>query len=228
MKPLVLVGLALVSGCALAADYDEAQDADPADDEKADTVRQTCATVACGNPDANVILFPGNPACGPAGCERGLASDDIFIPPRNGRPWGDTYEQGTMPARVLAGYSSGRIALLRRLAFVDDGEHAVLLDPSWNDGERDFLGQGPVRGEQLVRTWLRNDPTRTFTLIYSKRSVGWSAYAGLQSDSEVGARVRVCVVSEPHLLVPRVTDLATALVDPFAWDNGTCRLGAGG
>jgi hypothetical protein len=102
-----------------------------------------------------------------------------------------------------------------------------MIDPSWNDGERDFLGQGPMRGEELVRTWLRNDPARTFTLIYSKRSTGWSAYAALQA-TDVGDRVRVCAVSEPHLLIPKIRDLRTALVEPFAWDNGACRLGAGG
>ena len=226
VKQLALACLAL-TGCALAADYDEAQDADASDDAKADLAGQTCETVNCGNLIADVILFPGNPACGPAGCERGLAGDDVFIPPRNGRPWGDTYEQGVMPARVLAGYSSGRIALLRRMAFADDGEHAVMLDPSWEDGARDFLGQGPMRGDELVKSWLRNDPSRTFTLIYSKRSTGWASYAALQ-HSEVGTRVRVCVVNEPHLLIPSVRDLRTALIDPPAWDNGTCRLGAGG
>jgi hypothetical protein len=226
VKTFALAALAL-SGCALAYDYDEAQDADPADEEKADVARQTCETVRCGNPRADVILFPGNPACGPAGCERGLAGEDIYIPPRNGRPWGDTYEEGALPARVIAGYSSGRIALLRRLALFGDGQHAVMIDPSWYDGARDFLGQGPIYGDTLVHTWLSNDPSRTFTLIYSKRSAGWKSYADLQR-TDVGARVRVCVVTEPHLLVPTVKDLATALVDPLAWDNGTCTLGAGG
>lgn len=217
----------MVSACAMASDDDEAQDADPADDAKADTANQRCDKIRCGNPDADAILFPGNPACVGGGCERLLAGDDLYVPPRNGRPWGDTFEAGAMPARVIAGYSSGRIALLRRMAYVDDGQHAVMLDPSWEDGARDFLGQGPMRGDQLVRTWLHNDPSRTFTLIYSKRSIGWSSYAALQ-QTEVGSQVRVCVVSEPHLLVPTVRDLRTALVDPPAWDNGTCRLGAGG
>ena len=61
-------------------------------------------------------------------------------------------------------------------------------------------------------------------LIYSRRSTGWSGYAGLQG-TEVGARVKVCVVEQPHLLVPRVANLRDALVDPDGWDNGTCRWG---
>ena len=220
----MLVALVL-SGCAVAQDNDEAQDADPADDAKGDAASQSCGKVACGNPEADAVLFPGNPACAGHGCERHLASDELYIPPRNGRPWGDTYEAGVMPARVISGYSSGRIALLRRMAFVDDGVDAVMVDPSWDDGARDFLGQGPMRGEQLVRTWLRNDETRTFTLIRSRRSVGWASYADLQDDAEVGDRVRVCVVSEAHLLVPTVRDLAVALTEPLAWDNGTCTWG---
>lgn len=214
-----------IAGCATAEDFDDAQDADPADHEKADLATQTCETVRCGNPDADAILFPGNPGCaGGKGCERGLASDELYIPPRSGRPWADTYELGAWPARTLAGFSSGRIALLRRLAFVDDGEHAVMLDPSWADGARDFLGEGPVRGETIVADWLRRDESRLFTLIYSKRSIGWANYAELQK-TDVGDRVRVCVVSEPHMLVPTVRDMRTALVDPLAWDNGTCRWG---
>lgn len=220
----VLVCLAL-AGCAAGADLDldEPQDAEPGDDSKSDAPRQTCKTVRCGNPEADVILFPGNLGC-TTGCERNLASNDVYVPPTNSRPWGDTFEEGTWPARVLAGYSSGRIALLRRLAFFDDGEHAIMLDPSWEDGARDFLGDGPVRGATIVADWLRSDESRLFTLIYSKRSVGWSSYVALQT-TDVGDRVRVCAVTEAHMLVPKVRDLQIALADPLAWDNGTCKWG---
>jgi hypothetical protein len=220
--------LALVASCSEVpgADLDEPQDADPADtvDGKADAPAASCATVRCGNPEALNILFPGNPACSGRGCERGLASDELYIPPRNGRPWGDTYELGTMSPDTLSGYSSGRIALLRRLALIGDGVHAVMLDPSWPDGLRDFAGRGPQRGEDIIHSWLRDDPARTFTLIYSRRSVGWSGYAALQR-TEVGDRVKVCAVEQPHLLVPTVAGLRDALVDPVSWDNGTCRWG---
>jgi hypothetical protein len=212
----------MVAGCAEApgVDLDEPQDAEPSG--KADGSMQSCGRVRCGNPEAVNLLFPGNPACGGGGCERGLAGDDLYIPPRNGQPWGDTYLLGTEAPETLAGYSSGRIALLRRLALVGDGEHAVLLDPSWPDGLRDFLGRGPERGEDIVAAWLEADPARTFLLIYSRRSTGWSGYAALQSTA-VGARVRVCAVDPPHLRVPTVARLHDALVDPVTWDNGTCR-----
>jgi hypothetical protein len=222
----IAVTVAALSGCAEAPgdDLDQPQDAGPSAG-KADAAGASCASVRCGDPDALNILFPGNPACSGRGCERALADDELFIPPRNGQPWGDTYEQGTMSPSTLSGYSSGRIALLRRLALVGDGAHAVMLDPSWPDGLRDFAGRGPERGEDIVKAWLAGDPARTFLLIYSRRSTGWSGYAALQT-SELGARVKVCAVDQPHLLVPTVPRVHDALVDPDSWDNGTCRWGS--
>lgn len=216
--------LLMVAACTSSAiDLDEPQDAVP--DGKADAPTQSCTKVKCGNPDADAILFPGNLGC-TTGCERGLAADDLYIPPTNGQPWGDTYDLGAWPARVLSGYSSGRIALLRRLALDGDGEHAVMLDPSWNDGARDFLGDGPRHGEDIVETWLEEDESRTFTLIYSTRSVGWANYAALQKRA-VGNRVKVCKVTLPHMLVPTAPKIHDALVDPVEWDNGTCSWGNG-
>jgi hypothetical protein len=224
---IVVVAVAGLAGCAEAesieGDLDQSQDADP-EAGKLGAPGGSCATLRCGNPAAANILFPGNPACSGGGCERALASADLYIPPRNGLPWQDTYELGTAAPDTLSGYSSGRIALLRRLALIGDGAHAVLLDPSWPDGLRDFAGRGPERGEDIVRAWLEADPARTFLLIYSTRSVGWSGYAALAS-STVGARVKVCAVDPPHLRVPAVPHVHDALVDPEAWDNGRCHRG---
>jgi len=221
----VLVAFAVI-GCAGAPgdELDEPQDAVEGDDGTGKEDDAPCGLAQCGDPDASNILFPGNPACGGRGCERGLASAELYIPPRNGRPWGDTYLMGSATPTTLSGFSSGRIALLRRLALVGDGQHAVLLDPSWPDGERDFAGRGPERGEDIVRDWLQGDPSRTFVLVYSTRSIGWSNYATLQT-SEVGAQVKVCSVARSHLLVPTEPNLHEALVDPIAWDNGSCTWG---
>jgi len=217
------VAAAALVGCAgAAAALDEPQDADP---EAGQLVRpQSCATVRCGDPDAPNVLFPGNPACDGAGCERGLASEVLYIPPRNGRPWDDTYALGTREPFTLSGYSSGRIALLRRLALIGDGAHAVLLDPSYPDGLRDFTGRGPQRGKDIVKAWLVADPARTFLLVYSTRSTGWAEYAALRT-TEVAAQVKVCAVDAPHLQVPAVPHVHDALVDPDGWDNGRCRWG---
>jgi hypothetical protein len=212
----------MMTGCAADGDaaLDEPQDA--TDDGKADagdTV--SCARVACGDPDAPNVLFPGNLACG-GPCERMLAGEALYIPPRNGAPWGETFRLGTAAPQTLAGYSSGRIALLRRLALVGDGEHAVLVDPSWPDGARDFAGRGPEHGEAIVRAWLRADPWRMFTLVYSTRSVGWDGYAALVDDPEVGWQVQTCAVAAPHLRVPQTPQLAELLAFPWALPDGMC------
>ena len=54
-------------------------------------------------------------------------------------------------------------------------------------------------------------------------AVGDSVNAGIFA---VGDRVKVCSVAEPHLLVPTARGVHDALVDPVAWDNGTCTWGA--
>ena len=179
-----------------------------------------CST--CGDAEAPNILFPGNPACG-GPCERKyLAGDDLYVPPANGKPWGETYLLGTMEPDVITGYSSGRIALLRRLALVGDGAHAVMLDPSWEDGKRDFAGRGPEYGDQIVKDWLVADPSRTFLLIYSTTSTGWARYKALADDPDVAAQVSTCLVARPHLALPQTPHLHDALVDPVDWDRAPC------
>lgn len=221
-----LLAIVLLVGCAAPGDLDdEPQDAPESaiGDGKADGA--SCSQAACGDPAAPNILFPGNPACAGRGCERALAGDAVYIPPRNGAPWGDTYLLGTEAPATLAGYSSGRIALLRRLGLVGDGTAAVMLDPSWEDSARDFLGSGPVRGADIVHDWLAADPARVFVLLYSTRSVGWASYAALATADDVGDRVKVCATSEPHLRIPAIRGLDALLIDPIAWDNGRCRWG---
>jgi hypothetical protein len=94
-------------GCAAPieeSDLSEPQDAlEEDDDGKHDTA---CGFAKCGDPLAPNILFPGNPACASGGCERNLASASLYIPPRNGQPWGQTYRLGTEQPVTLAGYSS--------------------------------------------------------------------------------------------------------------------------
>jgi hypothetical protein len=205
----------LLIGCAEPiSDLDEPQDATEGIG-KADDV--ACSRARCGDPGAANILFPGNPACSGHGCERGLAGADLYVPPTNGKPWGDTYLLGTAEPITLSGYSSGRIALLRRIALIGDGQHVVLLDPSWPDGARDFAGRGPERGEDIVRDWLLADPARTFVLVHSTTSIGWSNYAGLRDDAEIGSQVTICRLTRPHLTIPSEPGLRDALTDPGAW-----------
>ncbi|MEO8701767.1 MAG: hypothetical protein ABI867_17100 [Kofleriaceae bacterium] len=211
----VFVAIVFLIGCAdPSSELDDPQDAVDGTG-KADDLG--CSRTSCGDPDARNILFPGNPACSGHGCERGLVGDDLYIPPTNGKPWGETYLLGTAEPLTLSGYSSGRIALLRRLALIGDGTNVVMLDPSWPDGARDFADRGPERGEDIVRDWLYADPARTFTLVYSTRSVGWSNYVTLRDDADIGSQVTICALTKPHLLIPTEPGLHAALVDPVAW-----------
>jgi hypothetical protein len=210
MRRLLVGGIALVlAACASA----------PESGDSADTSE---AATAPANASASHILFPGDPACG-GPCEAFLANNDLFIPPTNGNPWGNTYALGSTTADSAAGYSSGRIALLRRLALAPTAQRVgVLLDPSWADGTRAFTTT-PSTGPDLVTAWLDGDPDRKFVLIYSTLSTGWKEYAALQSGPN-GARVRVCHVSVQHLDVPRTVG-RDALTAPETWDNGTCSWG---
>ncbi len=230
VSPFSLLFCLLVTRCAGGlADSDGAADLEAAGSSEAEHVGDgradlsSCGAASCGDVNARNILFPGDKACG-GRCETPLVGADLYIPPTNGSPWGRTYKMGTTHPNTLAGYSSGRIALLRRLALVGDGQHAVLLDPSWNDGARAFTPDGPRRGEDIVREWLEQDDTRTFTLIYSIHSTGWSNYKAMQ-NSPVGDRVKVCFVAEVHAAVPAIRGIRNALIDPVSWDNGTCKWG---
>lgn len=212
MRRALLVGSAVL---ALTACSSPSSDESSTDEAAATTLQ---------NSDAPHILFPGDPACG-GPCEASLANDQLFIPATNGQPWGNTYALGNTDADSAAGYSSGRIALLRRLALAPTSQRVgVLLDPSWADGTRTFTTT-PTTGPALVTTWLEGDPNRRFVLIYSTLSTGWKEYAALQQGPD-GDRVRVCHVSVQHLDVPR-TVTRDALISPETWDNGTCSWGAG-
>lgn len=167
------------------------------------------------------ILYPGDAACG-GGCERGMTHPEIEIPQRNGLPWGDTYMIGANNQQHLAGYSSGRIALLRRLGLRKNGKWAIMIDPSWEDNARDFLSNGQLlTGDQIVKTWLQGDNSRRFLLLYSTSSAGWQRYQSLRTDPSVGNRVKVCSVPYPHLEIPRKVG-PTLILDPAGFKMGTC------
>lgn len=211
MRRLLALGLvaAVASGCAA-----------PLEDDAA-----TGVSSALGDAEADAILFPGDRACG-GGCESTLASGALFIPDRGGRPWGDTYALGNPQARVVAGYSSGRIALLRRLALQPSGAAwAVMVDPSWNDGVRNFAGT-PTTGSAIVARWLRGDATRRFMIVFSTSSAGHAEYEALADEPDIGARVKVCSVTVAHFAVPETIG-ASAITAPEAWDNGRCVTGGG-
>ncbi len=207
---LGIAGLLVVAGCAV-----ENGEEEPGRTESG-------VTSVSGSETSDHILYPGDPACG-GPCETSVASPDLFIPATNGRPWGDTYTLGKSKVDSAGGYSSGRIALLRRLALNPDGQRvALLLDPSWPDGERNFAGS-VTTGPSIVKSWLAGDPRRKLVLIHSTTSVGWREYDALRF-SEVGDRVRVCAVVAGHLDVPETVGTA-GIIAPDTWANPTCVWG---
>ncbi len=173
-------------------------------------------------PAPSHILYPGDKACEEKGCELPwMSHPEIEIPAKNGIPWGNTYLIGADTQKNLAAYSSGRIALLRRLGLRNNGEWAILIDPSYEDNARDFLGTGSVTGDSIVKTWLLNSPDRHFLLVYSTWSGGWKRYAKLKDDKEVGSRVKVCQISIVHKEIPKALGPQVVL-DPAGFSTGTC------
>lgn len=202
-------------GCATEAGDDEAE----------------ASSSALGFAQAPNILFPGDPACNGGGCEAALASSNLFIPDRSGQPWGDTYAMGVAEAQSVGGFSSGRIALLRRLMYQPNGQKwAVMLDPSYEDGARDFARDGKyvsTTGAAIVTAWLRGDPSRQFMILFNPALEGEDSYVALQGVADIGARVKVCTAQVGHLQFP-VAVGAEAITSPATWDNGTCTVGGPG
>lgn len=176
-------------------------------------------TGPCAADDA-VLYFHGR---GRQGLE--VASEGICAPrlEDDGAPgfWADETALVSAPgAAVVAGFSAGRIPLLRRLKDGSSGERvAALIDPSWADGPR-FDG---ATGPDIVARWLEADDARAFVLIYSPDAAGHAEYRVL-ADGPLSARIRVCAVPVPHAEVPAAVGSAF-LRDPLAWIASACPAG---
>jgi hypothetical protein len=117
---------------------------------------------------------------------------------KRGGFWSNVDLEPAPGAKVVGGFSAGRIPLVRRLAAGAANEKtAIMLDPSYSDGAR-FDGK---TGPDIVTKWLRDDPARRFIFVYSTKSVGWSEYMEI-ALTDVGPRMRVCSVTKNHADVP--------------------------
>lgn len=132
--------------------------------------------------------------------------------------WSDVAFASAPSARVVGGYSAGRIPLIRRLEADDAHETtAVLLDGSWADGPRYDGRTGP----DIVRKWLERDPTRVFVLVHLDSSAGWREYAAL-AQGDVGERVKICTVTHGvHGELARIVG-PELFLDPEAWLRERC------
>jgi hypothetical protein len=113
-------------------------------------------------------------------------------------------------AKVVGGFSAGRLPLVRRLARGEGNEAtAIMLDPSYSE-----------TGPSIVEAWLAANEERKFVLVYSPSSTGWSEYAALAAGPH-GDRVRVCAVPGAHAELPRKVG-AELFLDPESWLDTRC------
>jgi hypothetical protein len=222
---LGLVGLACGSQTSVASPGSPAPSTSAAQDTRDRSPRTLSLSDVEDFTSAENTLFPGDaqPGCTTT-CEFALKGPQLFVPYTHGDPWGDTYQRGRADLNVAAGFSSGRIALLRRLALLPNGQRvALLLDPSWSDGARNFAGT-VTTGPDIVLAWLRGKASRRFVLMYSAQSLGWREYADLKT-SDVGAQVRVCNLGPiQHERVPTSIPIE-AIVHADTWQSKSCSWG---
>src|SRR5688572_22109367 len=185
---------------------------DPGDglETGSDDVTSSCATTD------DALFFHGMSGYGRELAKPGLCVPKITDSGATGFMSGVAFTRADA-AKVVGGYSAGRLPLVRRLQKGEGTETtAIMLDPSYSDGAR-FQGK---TGPSIVEKWLADDETRRFVLVYSPSSTGWREYAAL-ADGPQGARVRVCSVNGGHLELPRKVG-SELFLDTDAWLEERC------
>jgi hypothetical protein len=210
---------ALASGCAAGPDG-AGEDEDDLSAAQAYSGRSAPAP-RCAETDRGLFFH------GMSGFGRQIGGEGLCTPAIvNDGPndfWSDVAFASAPSARVVGGYSAGRIPMLRRLAANrGDATTAVLLDGSWADGPR-FGGK---TGPDLVRAWLEADTSRRFVLVYLPSSAGWREYVALARGS-VGDRVTACAMTHgSHGELSRIVG-PELFLDPEAWLRDRCPTGRG-
>lgn len=212
---LPLLVLLATSLAACVASPPDASDVDPGDPTDASSAAQT-TTASCKTDDAALFFHGMN------GYGRELGGGGICAPAiTNGGDtgfWSGIANVRAPGAKVVGGYSAGRVPLVRRLEKgTGDEQIAVMLDGSWSDGAR-FDGR---TGPDVVRSWLEGDAQRRFVLVYLTSSAGWREYKALETSS-VAEQVTSCAVSGvTHFDLPRLVGKELFL-DPDAWLAERC------
>ena len=214
---LPLVAAASLSvGCLGAPDATDDDGLDPGEPTSVDAL----SDAKCD--DASAALF----FHGMHGFGRNLGGQGVCAPKMaNTGPtgfWSDVAFVAAPASKVVAGYSAGRIPMLRRLARVNDEgmsateTTAVMLDGSWADGPR-FDG---ATGPSIVEAWLAGDPSRRFVLVYLRSSQGWKEYAAL-ADGPLADRVTTCEARGTHADLPTLVG-RNLVRDPAGWLAQRC------
>ena len=196
--------------CGLAAWGCGSPDDGAAPDES--TVDDALTTQSCDAADTAVFFH------GMGGAGRELGGPGLCVPRMSDSEFSSSIASVEAPgARVVGGYSAGRLTLLKRLASEAGHESvAIMLDPSYSDGRR-FSGS---TGPEIVTRWLDGDASRRFVFLYSTSSVGWREYMELTRGPHAD-RVRVCVLHGAHLTLPATVG-RKLFVDVDAWVTERC------
>lgn len=182
------------------------------DDESSGASDDALSAQSCADADTAVFFH------GMGGAGRELTTDGLCLPRMTDAQFQSSIALIDAPsATTMAGYSAGRLSLLKRMGSGNGNETtAIMLDPSWPDGAR-FDGK---TGPQVVAKWLAGDTARRFVFLYSTSSTGWKEYTALQ-DGAYADRVRVCVLHGDHLSLPKKVG-AKLFLDTDRWLDEKC------
>lgn len=180
----------------------------PSSDESALTEASCAAT-------DSALFFHGMNGFGRELVKPGICGPDLA---RTGGFWGPAHAASAPAAKLVSGYSAGRIPMLLRMMNGAAREKtAVLLDGSYADGRRFSNKTGP----EIVTQWLKDDAERRFVLVYSPASAGYREYLELAASS-VASQFRACPVHGGHLELPNIVG-SQMLLDLDAWLAERCR-----
>lgn len=100
--------------------------------------------------------------------------------------------------KKVAGFSGGRVPLLRRIYEGYSADIAILIDPSIEDGVANYQDPSSRKlaksGVSIINTWLRGHPSRKFYFAYiASAGNGHEAYVNKDNYSqEVRTQVTLC------------------------------------
>ncbi len=155
--------------------------------ESIPTKENSLATIC---PNQEVLFFPGRCPAGIACNSKMLENSKIkttSMPPDSWWPDKTIFRSNSSicPIKNVAGYSAGRVPLIRRMHFLPNYiDKAILIDPSYEDGRSDFkLNKNQlVRGVDIVAEWLNADKSRKFYFVYiNSRGNGHESYVDKQN-----------------------------------------------